>query len=126
MNNLKYVAFAYVCLKTTFTNRSSHYDELLGAQEKAKKSSKGIHSTKNVPNRRIADLAGDVGKSKQFLPFLQRAGRMQAVVEFVASGSRFRVYIPRETCVVTFLLAGKSDIVQVFPKYAKISTIEKF
>merc|ERR1719412_2932122 len=87
-------------------NRSSHYDELLGAQEKAKKSSKGIHSTKNVPNRRIADLAGDVGKSKQFLPFLQRAGRMQAVVEFVASGSRFRVYIPRETCVVTFLLAG--------------------
>ena len=102
MNNL----FVYFRLKITITNRSSHYDELLGAQEKAKKSSKGIHSTKNVPNRRIADLAGDVGKSKQFLPFLQRAGRMQAVVEFVASGSRFRVYIPRETCVVTFLLAG--------------------
>ncbi len=34
--------------------------------------------------------------------------RMQAVVEFVASGSRFRVYIPRETCVITFLLSGIS------------------
>lgn len=33
---------------------------------------------------------------------------MQAVVEFVASGSRFRLYIPRETCVITFLLAGIS------------------
>ena len=30
----------------------------------------------------------------------------QGVVEFVASGSRFRLYIPRETCVITFLLAG--------------------
>merc|ERR1719266_1453599 len=86
--------------------RSSHFDDLLSAEDKAKKSAKGMHSTKNIPTRRIADLSGDVNKSKQFLPFLQRAGRMQAVVEFVASGSRFRVYIPRETCVITFLLAG--------------------
>merc|ERR1739844_396292 len=87
--------------------RSSHYNDLLSAEEKAKKSNKGMYS-KNAPNRRITDMAGDVNKSKQFLPFLQRAGRMQAVVEFVASGSRFRVYIPRETCVITFLLAGIS------------------
>jgi len=88
--------------------RSSHFDDLLSAEDKAKKSAKGMHSTKNQATRRIADLSGDVSKSKQFLPFLQRAGRMQAVVEFVASGSRFRVYIPRETCVITFLLAGIS------------------
>ncbi len=86
--------------------RSSHYDDLLAAEEKASKSTKGLHDKKNVPARRIADVSGDVAKSKQFLPFLQRAGRMQGVVEFVASGSRFRVYIPRETCVITFLLSG--------------------
>jgi len=86
--------------------RSSHFDDLLSAEDKAKKSTKGMHSTKNIPTRRIADLSGDVNKSKQFLPFLQRAGRMQGVVEFIASGSRLRVYIPRETCVITFLLAG--------------------
>merc|ERR1712156_347010 len=28
--------------------------------------------------------------------------------EYVASGSRFRVYIPRETCIITFLLGGIS------------------
>lgn len=33
---------------------------------------------------------------------------MQAVVEFIASASRFRVYIPKETCVITFLLSGIS------------------
>lgn len=88
--------------------RSSHYDDLLGAEDKAIKSSKGMHNKKAVASRRIADLAGDVTKSKQFFPFLQRAGRMQAVVEFIASGSRFRVYIPRETCVITFLLSGIS------------------
>lgn len=67
-----------------------------------------MHNKKENQMRKIADLSGDVAKSKQFLPFLQRAGKMQAVVEFVASASRFRVYIPKETCVITFLLSGVS------------------
>ena len=29
-------------------------------------------------------------------------------MEFVASGSRVRLFIPRETCLITFLLAGIS------------------
>jgi len=117
--------------------RSSRYDELLNAEMKATKTSKGVHDKKEAPTHRVADLAGvcfqealrpfllliqfsnfrccfvclilqDIAKSKQFLPFLQRAGRSEAVVEFVASGSRLRLYIPRETCLVTFLLAGIS------------------
>jgi hypothetical protein len=50
---------------------------LLAAEDKAIKSTKGMHDKKNIPTRRIADITGDVTKSKQFLPFLQRAGRMQ-------------------------------------------------
>lgn len=91
--------------------RSSKYDDLLAAEDKAMKSKKGMHQGKNQKDqttRRIADVSGDVAKSKQFLPFLQRAGRMQAVVEFIASASRYRLYIPRETCVITFLLSGVS------------------
>ncbi|QQP49058.1 Staphylococcal nuclease domaincontaining protein 1like, partial [Caligus rogercresseyi] len=86
--------------------RSSCYDDLLTAEEKALKSNKGLHDKKNLPSRRISDLTGDVTKSKTFLPSFQRAGRISGVVEFVASGSRFRVFIPRESCVVTFLLSG--------------------
>lgn len=32
--------------------------------------------------------------------------RAEGVVEFIASGSRLRVYIPKETVVLTFLLGG--------------------
>ena len=48
----------------------------------------------------------DANKAKQFLPLLQRAGRIDAVCEFVSSGSRLRLYMPKETCLVTFLLGG--------------------
>lgn len=88
--------------------RSSRYDELLAAENRAHKNGKGLHSTKEPPAHRIADLSGDVSKAKQFLPFLQRAGRSAAVVEFCASGSRFRLYLAKETCLLTFLLAGIS------------------
>ena len=110
--------------------RSSKYDDLLMAEQKAEKTGKGLHDKKNIPTHRVSDMSGNALKCKQFLPFLQvflsshifseiffvtiyfsyfifqRAGRMSGMVEFVASGSRFRVYIPRETCVITFLLGG--------------------
>lgn len=86
--------------------RSSAYYDLLAAEERAKKKELGIHSKKDLPNLRVADVSGDLAKAKQFLPFLQRAGRTQGVVEFVASGSRLRIYIPKETCLITFLLSG--------------------
>ncbi|MPC21156.1 Nuclease domain-containing protein 1 [Portunus trituberculatus] len=88
--------------------RASCYDDLLSAEAKASKSSKGLHNKKETPIHRVADLSSDVNKAKGFLPFLQRAGRTEAVVEFVASGSRVRLFIPRETCLITFLLAGIS------------------
>lgn len=88
--------------------RSAHYNDLLAAEMKAQKSARGLHSKKDASVHRVVDLAGDLAKSKQFLPFLQRAGKMEAVVEFVASGSRLRLYIPRENCLATFLLAGIS------------------
>ena len=68
---------------------------ILQAEEKAKKTGKGLHDKKNTPTHRVTDMTGKLEKCKQFLPFLRRAGRMQGLVEYVASGSRFRVYIPR-------------------------------
>jgi len=86
--------------------RSSKYDELLQAEDKALKTLKGLHDKKNVPKHKVNDMTGNLTKCKTFFPSLQRAGKLQGVVEFVASGSRFRVYIPRETCILTFLLGG--------------------
>lgn len=84
--------------------RSSHYDDLLSAETKASKNQKGIHAKKDVPSHRINEL--DAVKAKQYFPSFQRAQRIDAIVEFVASGSRLRVFIPKEHCLCTFLLGG--------------------
>jgi staphylococcal nuclease domain-containing protein 1 len=89
--------------------RSSKYDDLLAAEAQALKGGKGVHQKKDIPSHRINDLttAPDSSRIKhQYLPSWQRALRTDAVVEFVASGSRFRLFIPKESCLVTFLLAG--------------------
>ncbi|XP_048004944.1 staphylococcal nuclease domain-containing protein 1 isoform X2 [Leguminivora glycinivorella] len=86
--------------------RSSHYDKLLEAELKAQKAGIGIYAKKDIPAHRIQDTSGDSAKAKKFFPFLKRAQKTEATVEFVASGSRMRIYIPKESVLVTFLLAG--------------------
>lgn len=85
--------------------RAACYDDLLSAEAKAVKGAKGLHDKKETPIHRFTDVS-DPNKAKTYFTFLKRAGRVEAVPEFVASGSRLRVYIPRETCLITFLLAG--------------------
>ncbi|VDN25268.1 unnamed protein product, partial [Cylicostephanus goldi] len=92
-------------------NRSSEYDALLAAEANAEKSKKGLFADKTAGKKdtlRIQELQGDIARSKQFLPYLQRSTRAEGVVEFIASGSRLRIYIPKETVVITFLLGGIS------------------
>ncbi|XP_053683451.1 staphylococcal nuclease domain-containing protein 1 [Sabethes cyaneus] len=89
--------------------RSAHYDELRAAEAQAMKGLKGVHAKDDIPAHRINDLTLDHSRIKhQYLPSWQRALRTEAVVEFVASGSRFRIYCPKDSCLVTFLLAGIS------------------
>lgn len=87
--------------------RAMCYDDLLAAEAKAIKGGKGLHDKKDVPVHRFTDVS-DPNKAKTYLSFLKRAGRIEAIPEFVASGSRMRVYVPRETCLITLLLAGIS------------------
>uniref|UniRef100_A0A8R1HJY3 Staphylococcal nuclease domain-containing protein 1 n=1 Tax=Caenorhabditis japonica TaxID=281687 RepID=A0A8R1HJY3_CAEJA len=90
-------------------NRSSEYDTLLAAEANAEKGKKGLFADKSAEKKdtlRIQEIAGDIAKSKQFLPYLQRGGRAEGVVEFISGGSRLRIYIPKETVLITFLLGG--------------------
>lgn len=86
--------------------RSSHYDRLLEAELKAQNAAIGVNAKKDTPVHRVQDTSGDALKARKFLPFLKRAIKTEAIVEFVASGSRMRLYIPKESVLVTFLLAG--------------------
>uniref|UniRef100_A0A6B2EL05 Staphylococcal nuclease domain-containing protein 1 n=1 Tax=Phlebotomus kandelakii TaxID=1109342 RepID=A0A6B2EL05_9DIPT len=89
--------------------RSSQYDGLLSAEAQASKAGKGVHGKKEKPAHRITDLTVEHSRIKhQYLPSWLRALKTDGIVEFVASGSRFRILIPKDSCLVTFLLAGIS------------------
>lgn len=45
-------------------------------------------------------------RAKQHLPFLQRAGKMQAVCEYVLSGHRLKLHIPKEGVTIAFNPSG--------------------
>ncbi|KAJ3276652.1 hypothetical protein HDV01_004185 [Terramyces sp. JEL0728] len=87
-------------------NRSSAYDKLLEAEEKATSANKGIHSTKEAPVHRTIDASENATKAKNYLAQLQRGGKLKCVVEYVASGSRFRVYVPPQNLRLTLVLSG--------------------
>ncbi|KAG0287631.1 hypothetical protein BGZ96_008470 [Linnemannia gamsii] len=87
-------------------DRSQFYDQLLVAEVKAKEEGKGKHSAKEPPKYKWSDASENAAKAKQFLPFFQRGGRTQAIVEYVANGSRFKLIIPKENCKMTFVLGG--------------------
>ncbi|XP_059645186.1 ribonuclease TUDOR 1-like [Cornus florida] len=90
-----------------FEERSNYYDALLSAESRAIAGKKGIHSSKESPVMHVTDLTtASAKKAKDFLPFLQRNRRMPAVVEYVLSGHRFKLLIPKETCSIAFSLSG--------------------
>ncbi|KAH8875132.1 Staphylococcal nuclease domain-containing protein 1, partial [Schistosoma japonicum] len=86
--------------------RTVYYNELLATEEDAQSKGFGMYCKQDPPIHRVTDLTGNVAKSRQFLSFLQRAERLDGVVEFVFSASRYRIYIPQDTCIITLLLAG--------------------
>ena len=53
-------------------------------------------------------MTGDTNKerAKGLLSVLQRNGRMEGMVEFVASGSRFRVHLLKDNWIISFLLSS--------------------
>ncbi|KAG8058870.1 hypothetical protein GUJ93_ZPchr0002g25384 [Zizania palustris] len=90
-----------------YEERSHYYDTLLAAESRAEKAKKGLHSAKESPVMHITDLTTvSAKKARDFLPFLQRNRRHSAIVEYVFSGHRFKLTIPKETCSIAFSLSG--------------------
>ncbi|XP_076893622.1 ribonuclease TUDOR 2-like [Bidens hawaiensis] len=90
-----------------FEERSNYYENLLAAESRATAGRKGVHSAKDPPSMHVTDLlTTSAKKAKDFLPFLQRNRRMTAVVEYVLSGHRFKLFVPKETCSIAFSLSG--------------------
>ena len=87
--------------------RAENYDDLLVAETTAKAGKKGMYSGGAAPPPpRVTDLSLDAKKARSYLPHLQRETDVRAVVEYVFSGSRFKLFIPSENCSVMMALTS--------------------
>lgn len=92
--------------RQTDDDRSPIWDALAAAEEVARKEQKGMYAPKAPQSGKMVEASETLQKAKTYLSFLQRQKRIPAVVDFVASGSRFKVIIPRENARLTFVLSG--------------------
>eukprot|EP00124_Ichthyophonus_hoferi_P001257 Ihof_evm5s61 gene=Ihof_evmTU5s61 len=88
--------------------RSSHFDELLAAEQRAIAGNKGLHKQGDVVLHRVNDTSSNKEVAKNFYPFLQRAPRQKGVADYVIHGARLRIYIPKENAIISFVLSGIS------------------
>ena len=87
--------------------RSLRYDDLVQAEQRAIKGKKGVQNKdKPAPVHHVNDVSANAQKSRQILPFLQRAGRSHAIVDYVLSGHRLKLSVPKEGAIVAFAIAG--------------------
>lgn len=86
-------------------NKSSKYDDLRDAESKALKAGKGIYAKALPDMMRVTDISQEIPKARAFMPFL-KGKKNDAVVDYVFSGSRLKLFIPKETCLITFLIGG--------------------
>lgn len=88
------------------TDRSPIYDDLLLAEAAAQEAQKGIWSPKAPSAKQYVDYSESLEKAKRQLSLLSRQRRVPAIVDYVKSGSRFTVLVPRENAKLTFVLSG--------------------
>ncbi|EFW16194.1 hypothetical protein D8B26_006099 [Coccidioides posadasii str. Silveira] len=87
-------------------DRSPDYDSLLQAEDVAQKEQKGMWSSKPPKTKQYQDYSESVQKAKMASSVLQRQKKVPGVVDFVKSGARFTVLIPRDNAKLTFVLSG--------------------
>ncbi|KAF7306137.1 Transcriptional factor [Mycena chlorophos] len=88
-------------------DRASDYDKLMAAEQAAVADARGIHSGKELPPpKQPLNISETVTRATQFLNSFKRLGKVPAVVDYVASGSRFKLFLPKDNQTLTLVLGG--------------------
>lgn len=87
-------------------DRSPEWDRYMASEAEAIQATRGLHSGKEATAPRLIEASESASKANTYLPVLKRQGRIHAVVDFCASASRFKIVVPKESCRLTFVLAG--------------------
>lgn len=88
-------------------DRSPDYDKLMAAEQAAVADLRGIHSGKDFPAPKQAlNISETSSRATQYLNSFKRLGRIPAIVDYVAAGSRFKIFLPKDNQTLTLVLAG--------------------
>ncbi|EJF65082.1 transcription factor [Dichomitus squalens LYAD-421 SS1] len=88
-------------------DRSPDYDKLMAAEQAAAAEGRGIHSGKEQPAPKAPlNISESAHRATTFVNGFKRLGRIPAVVEYVAAGSRFKIFLPKDNQVLTLVLSG--------------------
>ncbi|KAK7005600.1 nonsense-mediated mRNA decay factor [Favolaschia claudopus] len=105
-------------------DRASDYDKLMAAEQasvlriplssmslirrcSAVADTRGIHSGKDVPPaKQPLNISESASRATQFLNGFKRMGKIPAIVDYVAAGSRFKLLLPKDNQTLTLVLGG--------------------
>lgn len=88
-------------------DRSSDYDKLMAAEQAAVSETRGIHSGKEQPAvKPPVNISESGARATTFINGFKRQGKVSAVVDYVASGSRFKLFLPKDNQSLTLVLNG--------------------
>ncbi|GBE81492.1 Staphylococcal nuclease domain-containing protein [Sparassis crispa] len=88
-------------------DRSPEFDKLMAAEQLAVTELRGIHSGKDhPPPKQPLNISESHGRAAPFVNSFRRLGRIPAVVDYVAAGSRFKINLPKDNQVLTLVLSG--------------------
>ncbi|KAF7376231.1 Nonsense-mediated mRNA decay factor [Mycena sanguinolenta] len=88
-------------------DRASDYDKLMAAEQAAVADTRGIHSGKELPApKQPLNISESTARATQFLNSFKRMGRIPAIVDYVAAGSRFKLLLPKDNQTLTLVLGG--------------------
>lgn len=87
-------------------DRSSEYDQLMATEMKAQTEGKGLHSGKEFPLPKITDVSENANRANSYLSGWKRQNKMPGVVDYVASGSRFKIWFPKQDLKFTLVLSA--------------------
>ncbi len=89
-------------------DRAENYEEYLEREKAAIEAKRGMHKTEPSLNNsiRVNNLTGPDAKkrSRDVLAGLQRNGPHEGIVEYVSNASRFRIYLPKQSMLITLAL----------------------
>ncbi|THV02345.1 transcription factor [Dendrothele bispora CBS 962.96] len=88
-------------------DRSPDLDKLLAAEATASTEQRGMHSGKDVPPpKQPMNISETSNRANQFLNGFKRLGKIPAVIDYVAAGSRFKLLLPKDNQTLTLVLGG--------------------